>query len=402
MSLQNKTFNELITFTRATGGGRFNAAGQYEWLAADKPRFDFDPVTLEPRGILIEEQRANLLLRSAEFDNTIWGKTNVSVVANAATAPDGTMTADKLVPNKSVTTHPTSQSVSISGFVSFSVFLKSGEYSKIRLQIIGNGADARADFDAATGLASAVVTTSGFSSPIAARIDVVGGGWYRCSISGNIVATGIRNFIVYSQGSGDFLSAGDGTSGLYIWGAQLEAGAFPTSYIPTTTAQVTRAADSCFVNNLSHWYRADEGALFAEASIANYSSSSVIENVSASLGSSASNRMITRAYSDGSGNLQWDCIGYVNGGVEFDTAQRTFNSPNSTVRNGMTYKRNDIGNSVNGLAVSKDEVAEIPAVTNLHIGRSTGLPVAGAAHIRRIRYIPRRISDTELRALTAL
>ena len=65
MTLVTKPFGDIITFTRASGGGRFNSSGVYEWLGNDVPRLDYDPVTLQPLGILIEEQRTNLLLNSA-------------------------------------------------------------------------------------------------------------------------------------------------------------------------------------------------------------------------------------------------------------------------------------------------------------------------------------------------
>lgn len=232
-----RQLTDLLAEGRSTGGSRVGAGGVIEQVAAGVARVDVG------KGLLVEGQRTNLLRHSAELDNAIWAKTRLSVQQNVAQSPSGAMDADKLVPNTGVGLHAISQSVSNSGLISFSIFLKAGEYSVIRLQIIGSGADARADFDAATGAVHLVVTTSGFSAPVTASMTAVGNGWFRCNISGNILTGGARNFTVYPQGAGDFLSAGDGTSGLYIWGAQLEAGQFPTSYIPTTSAQVTRAAD---------------------------------------------------------------------------------------------------------------------------------------------------------------
>ena len=60
---------------------------------------------------------------------------------------------------------------------------------------------------------------------------------------------------------------GNGTSGIYLWGAQLEEGAFPSSYIPTTTAAATRSADVASITGtaFSGWYRQDEGTFYGEA-----------------------------------------------------------------------------------------------------------------------------------------
>ena len=89
----DETFSNVITFTRASGGGRFNASGVYEWLGNDVPRLDYDPVTLAPRGILIEEQRTNLLTYSEQFDNAAWQKLAVSLEAADADAYKVTTTS---------------------------------------------------------------------------------------------------------------------------------------------------------------------------------------------------------------------------------------------------------------------------------------------------------------------
>jgi hypothetical protein len=114
-------------------------------------------------------------------------------------------------------------------------------------------------------------------------ITPVGNGWYRCSIT--YTATAASDLIIFNVANGDgvFSFAGDNTSGIYLWGAQLEAGAFATSYIPTTTATVTRAADistsvatSVFENS---WYRQDEGTVFANARTLQSATSQILAGV---------------------------------------------------------------------------------------------------------------------------
>ena len=89
------TLDSRVSVARAGNTAtRINSSGKIEIVNANLPRFDYDPATLAPRGLLIEEQRTNLLLRSEEFDNASWAKTNATITVNATTAPDGTTTAD--------------------------------------------------------------------------------------------------------------------------------------------------------------------------------------------------------------------------------------------------------------------------------------------------------------------
>src|SRR5690606_5381998 len=95
--VNNGVLAPFVTFTRASEGTYFDSAGTQQTAAVNEPRVDYDPLTLELRGLLVEEQRTNLLLRSQEFDNASWSKVSSSVSANAAVAPDGTLTADKII-----------------------------------------------------------------------------------------------------------------------------------------------------------------------------------------------------------------------------------------------------------------------------------------------------------------
>lgn len=211
------------------------------------PRYDYDPSTVPatPRGLLIEESRSNICLRSQEFDNAVWSIGNMDAfgsgsVANAIAAPDTTVTADFLRPNTTNSTHFVLQSITtLAGAYSFTVYAKAGGYNFVFL-FNGTTANGRV-FNIATG---AIGGTAGNIAPTSSSITNVGNGWYRCEIV--VTATAAANsWRVYPMSS-DAASAsfaGDGVSGVYLWGAQLEAGAFATSYIPTTTASVTRAAD---------------------------------------------------------------------------------------------------------------------------------------------------------------
>jgi hypothetical protein len=207
------------------------------------PRYDFDPSTVPatPRGLLIEESRANLLTYSDQFNDASWTKSNSTITANATTAPDGTTTADKLVEDTAASVaHYTSKTVSVTVAAhTYSVYAKAGERNWIRLLAFQSSlSGVEAYFNLSTG----TIGTVGASAT--AIITNVGNGWYRCSMTYTPVSAATCTHYVYVTTANNVSSyTGDGVSGVYIWGAQLEAGSFATSYIPTTTASVTRAAD---------------------------------------------------------------------------------------------------------------------------------------------------------------
>lgn len=399
MSLQNKTFNELISFTRATGGGRFNASGQYEWLPANEPRIDYDPVSGECRGILIEGQRTNLLLWSSGFDKSSWFKNKVSLVTNAAAAPDGTMSAQKIVPNTEESSHYISTTIQVIGGSKYthSIFLKAGELTRCRVftERMAGVAFPFSDIDLVTG--QILTSTPG----LVTKVTGAGNGWLRLSVSGEVnsaaTSTVLQVRAQTPQGGDSF--AGDGTSGIYIWGAQLEAGAFPTSYTPTTTAQVTRAADLCSVNNLSPWYRADEGTLLVDfVNRSTVTPPAVSEDFACIADSSADSR-ISIARPAGASLLRGSVFSSV--AAQADITLGTV-VPDQRRVAAIAFKKDYFAASANGGVVGKDTSGVVPSVTKLGVG-SRGINFACAnGHIRRIRYIPRRISDTELQAITAL
>lgn len=413
MALKSKPFGELITFARATGGGRFNAQGAYEWLSADQPRFDFDPVTLDSRGILIEEQRTNLLLRSSDIPSSPWA-TGHSYVrsSNAEIGLDGQMTADfygPVVGQQSFTGAAPSQSVALTaGTYTVSAFFKpTGIATTVRLYPFVNNTN-----NVVGGVASLTLGNTGFSvdqvdsdgvfsgTPVG-RNEIFQDGWRRVSLTFTVNQSCSMTFRAFPYVSTSQLT-GDGTSGLFIWGAQLEAGAFPTSYIPTTTAQVTRAADVCSVNNLSPWYRADEGTLMVEAST-NKPVGTINTVLAASLvdpSAPSSNHVVTGRFTGSA------LIARLAGPGGSPYAALNILSPytaGTTYKTALAWRSGDIAAGVNGEAVVKS-LATFPniPVGALQVGAITSTVGLLNGHIRRVRYIPRRISDTELQALTAI
>ena len=241
-----------FTFSRTGVATRVNRDGLLETVPADTPRMDYDPVTKKFKGLLMEKGGANLLARSEEFDNAVWAKSNSSVTANTISAPDGSNTADKLVENTaSGQEHFISQardSVTTPETVTFSVYAKAGERTWIGLQLSNNiNSSVHVYFDLIAGVKGSLITGADYSGA-SAEIIPAGNGWYRCSLAatkGNTVNTINRPTIHIRTGNNSAQYTGDGVSGIYIWGAQLETSTYPTSYIPTAGTSVSRGNEFC-------------------------------------------------------------------------------------------------------------------------------------------------------------
>jgi hypothetical protein len=231
-----------LTYTG--GNGTFTGSdGFIQPATTNVPRFDHDPLSRQSLGLLSEVERTNLLLRSEEFNEANWTKIGSLVLGKSSASPTGALTAAKVVEDTSTGSHRVHQQVTTnSESYTSSYFVKAAErtYCQIRCQE-GGSFLARAEFNLSTGVA---VPVTGQAS-----IVNIGDGWYRVSLS---AASGGSGTFQSQLWLGDQTNAltytGDGTSGLFLWGAQLEAASSASTYIPTTDAAVTRTADSAVID----------------------------------------------------------------------------------------------------------------------------------------------------------
>jgi hypothetical protein len=346
------------------------------------PRFDHDPETGESLGLLVEESRTNLLLRSEEFDTT-WSTSDVSVFANQTIAPDGNTTADKLVCG---TGTPFFQGItqSITATASatrFSVYVKAAEIDQVELRSFSP--TDLAIFELST---QQVLSQSGSPAP---TITDAGNGWYRCSITSS--SSGVTSFRISLVSGGTRTFTPISGAGIYLWGAQLEVGSFPTSYIPTTSSTVTRAADVASISgsNFSSWYRQDEGTVFADAEFPRIGVRSIwmLNNAANNVDTIDThfNNNLTFRARKASANL-------------FGATINTASDRNKT---SFAFMDNNFGASANGELSPATGSGTISVPTFLEIGSAAyaGLsPLNGT--IRRLVYWGQRLPDSTLVNIT--
>jgi len=284
-----------MTVVRATTATRVNSSGVIESVATNVPRLDYTGSTCP--SVLIEPQRTNLALRSEEFDNASWTKSNISVSANLINSPDGTQDADKLIEDSLTNQKAIFNSVSSTSSIpyTFSLFLKSdgsGRNARIGIFDSSFANSGYILFNSVNGTLSNQ-GTNGTGVVNSSSVVNYGNGWYRVSITVTLTATTIRS-VVYLASGNNTTYAGNGTSGVYIWGAQLEAGSNATSYIPTTTATVTRNVDLISKTGISSLIGQTEGTLYAEVNNKNWETSNRIFVISD--GSASNSNIITHFF----------------------------------------------------------------------------------------------------------
>ena len=218
------------------------------------PRIDYTNGSCP--SLLVEPQRTNLALRSEEFENVSWSKSvGVTVGANSIISPSGIQNADKFIENnvtgdKWLYFTPT---VTTGTNYTYSVYAKKGERDFIYINAYSNQNNITW-FNLNTGT---IGTSSGVST-----ITNIGNGWYRCSVTITVLS-GIQFFLLGVSNANNVTSYfGNGTSGIYVWGAQLELGSYPTSYIPTVASSVTRNADVISKTGISSLIGQTEGTIF--------------------------------------------------------------------------------------------------------------------------------------------
>jgi hypothetical protein len=338
----------------------------------------------------LEEARTNLILRSEEFDDASWTKASATITANESTAPDGTTTADLWTNtgstgtvNQSYTKDATARTYSAS------IWVKSSVTSfKLALDSGSNTNRGQAVFNFETGVLTTIDNIGTFTNT-SGTITAYPDSWYRVTVTTTTSTATTVRFIVFFSGTGETAR---------IWGAQLEENAaFATSYIPTTTATVTRAADistsvatSVFE---SSWYNATSSSVYAEVQ----RSSAVSVNTSvASLSDGTLNNTVRQRLDSNGTTATW--LGVTSGVVD-GVVQVTAGTAGLPLRMAGAAELNSYQLAANGALGTQDTSALIPSVDRFEIGAAGGIALFNG-HIRRLTYWPTRLGNEVLQRIT--
>ena len=387
------TGRNLITFSRSSTATYVGADGLIKYAASNAARFDHNPATGESLGLLVEEARTNVATYSDQLANAIWTKAGLSIfTVNTITAPDGTLTGSFIAWQNA--TSPLSNGLGLqygvgiaAGTNTLSCFAKIGTARYLALGLTNNsGLTSTAIFDLQTGTVNGSGSHPNFTVNGTSMVSA-GAGWYRCSLTSTYAATMKIHISSSTSGfSGTYGRnvSGDGTSGIYIWGPQIEPGSFPTSYIPTVASTVTRAADVASITgtNFSSWYNVNQGTTFfatlLQTPVANFSHGFLSqENGNQFRCGIYNNEWVAWRTGEGIGPRSPIVSGINKGAFCYDritsTQSRCFNSTTPT---NATYS--------------------IPL-------SPTSVPIVyqpGSVRISRIAYYPTRLQDFQLQQLT--
>jgi hypothetical protein len=365
--------------------------------ASGVARFEHNPITGESLGLEIEESRTNLSTYSEQFDNGAWSKSNATISAETIVAPDGTLTGDAITTTATTAAAAISNGKSVTAIAyTQSVYAKTGSYPYLWVGDRGDAVIRSATFDLSTG------TITGSFNITSAAMTPVGNGWYRCSITFTRTNAGTTSNMFAFGASTAALDRPSGitwtgTESFYIWGAQLEAGAFATSYIPTVASQVTRAADAASMTgtNFSSWYNAAEGTVYVEAGL---NRAFDVGRGTFDINDGTTANRLTLSTQGATSNSQ-AFVGVATATQALITNTGAFASGTAKVT--LVYKRDDFASSANGATPVIDTSGVLPVVDRAAIGSITATSNILCGTIKKLQYFPKRLPNAELVEMTS-
>ena len=378
-------------------GGQVSGTPLLRTAAINEPRLEYD-ASGNPLGLLIEEARSNRVPYSKDF--TIgWGALNIVATPNIIASPDGAVSGAKLQEDSSGTGGPRVYPADLAVLTAnqaqtFSCFFKAGtsNYAYVTIRHTNQNI-AGVEFDLVNGTVNST-QDNGNMTVNGSDITSVGNGWYRCSVTATCsVSTSSGLYLLgLSDGTG-ILNGGYPNYALtgkniYAWGAQLEQGAFPTSYIPTSGSTVTRAADVASLPVERFAYNQPQGSLFVYATAPDGLNQNRLTQLVTN--GDSSNRVVdlhrvinSISMYNGTSTLTVDAFGASN---DIKAA--------GGYKSGSYALVSDGGSTV----TNSDTTVNTPDTLMLGANGSSARQLNG--HLKQIQYYPKRLSNTELQLLT--
>ncbi len=392
------------SFSRSSSGRRWNHRGIYETLSSNVARYGHAPSTGSPNGLIIMPQQTLLLLRSEEFDNASWLKNGVTNTANAALAPDGNTTADKIVETVTTVGRYTGQVFTGVASTPYTSFFIVAAAPRTRCGIImrdtaTSANQCRVGFNLATGTIDFAAAAIGTHAAASAGIEALPDGRFLIWLTGTIgtdTAVETRLYTldnVATIGSPTYL--GDGTSGIYVWDGNVVSGTLLPFTLPTTTAQVTVQPDLLRIP-LGSWFNPAEGTFIVEATPSGINGIGNNLTFFAVDDGTTSNNLRIRIDSGGAIRVN-DGVGGV---ANWSSASLGTAARNVKEKLALTYKNGGASYvSRNGAAaVAGPSSYVMPTVTHLSVGSFASSFFFGGA-VGRLAYIPRTVTPAQVAAL---
>jgi hypothetical protein len=368
-----------VTVTRALNTAtRVNSSGYIETVNANLPRFDYNPTTLAPKGLLIEEARTNIVLQSSDSSQSPWtpasgGVGTLAVVTpNAGVSPDGTSNAVRVqfdCTNASSSSNRSriQQIVTLINGTTYAkgVWIKAYDASNV-------GKTVRVLLEGASGTSVYTLTDQ----------------WVRVTPAAGAATGVVGNFMIETRGT--FTTQ---TADILMWNATVEAGAFLTSDIITGATSLTRNADvvSMTGTNFSDWFNQTEGAFVTEADTVNpfsrwfytVNDGSSTNYIGSDFNSSANVRF--RVVNTGASQASVTSVAAV--------------SANTIIKHAAAYATNSFNQALNGVLNTTDTTGSFVTMTQLQFSAANANPNL-CGHIRNFRYYPQRLTNAELQAFS--
>ena len=374
-------------FSRGAAATRVRKDGLIETVTNQEPRLDW--LNSDCPNLLLEPQRTNRLGYSEQFNTSNWGKSNSTIDPDSAISPTGELSSDKLIANTVNGEHfvqATVSGLSTSSTATFSIFIKKAGISQVRLLCAQNSSPytnwGRVDFD--------LETLSVFGTPAGTvGYEDYGNGWVRLFTTGTpTTSNALIRISLMKNSSLNF--AGNDNDGFYLFGAQVEQGSYPSSYIKTLSGTVTRLKDSCINGGDADLFDISEGTFFVDVYAPNSTNSTII-----SLSNGTDAQKITLLFEAVNSRVRT----FSSGGVlYYDTL--TYNQRNKIL---ITFKLNEYKTYINGSLVSTDTIATVPTgMFKLNFSNNNGTILNFEGKVHDTRIYDRVLTEAEAKELTTI
>ena len=390
---------DRATFAGGAGGTRVTSAGLV--ASASTPVINHSPVTLAVLGLLVLAQRTNLLTYSREFDNAAWTTDNVTVTPNATTSPTGSVDADAMFEAATTSTHSLysgAKSIAAGDTVTETFTVKPNGRNFCAIQVVNSGFSSgfKAEFTLTGAGAVSAFLAFGSGTYIGASIQAAANGFYSCTVTGIVdgVSTSARTQLLAQSAVGTSTYLGDIAKGLYLHDSDLVVSPFAITPIPTTSAAVTRTADSITVTSSSFTgiHSATAGTLYAEFNLLAATGTQPI----VSLDDNTANERI-EMYVSGT-DLKFKVVD--GGATQCDITIGTV-AAGTFYKAAVAWQANDFTGCLSGtLAASPDTSGTLPTVDRMRIGSDQAGNVQNGHQKRTARFLE-RLTNAELQTITA-